>query len=212
MKARRLTWLAGILIAVGLVTGTAATAHADAPVASDTPNSLAAAASVTNVCGNGGFGYCMNDWNGTSNTVKMYYGGNSNENFGVIFLSDMCNHGVSTDTCPISVPGYHFGGAAIEAFKYIANGSCVGTDANALMVLTACPDSFGNGGGNGTIMLRFVNSSCQASNQLFSMNRYWTNKDQTGTGVWAQSGGAIGAQGFFDARNVTHTCWGIVNG
>lgn len=41
----------------------------------------AAQAQISQVCGNTGTGYCMNAWNGGP-SVKMYYGGYSNDNFG----------------------------------------------------------------------------------------------------------------------------------
>src|SRR5690348_7293797 len=45
------------------------------------------------ICGNGGSGYCMNDWNGAYQYVKMYNGGASHEDFGVIFEVSACGSG-----------------------------------------------------------------------------------------------------------------------
>jgi hypothetical protein len=41
----------------------------------------AAQAQISQVCGNTASGYCINAWNGGP-SVKMYYGGYSNDNFG----------------------------------------------------------------------------------------------------------------------------------
>jgi hypothetical protein len=82
------------------------------------------------ICGNSGSGYCMNDWNGANQYVKMYYGGVSHEDFGVIFEVSACGSGVvtynaSTGTgCPFS-DGHidaNFAGWPIVQVKYWPTG------------------------------------------------------------------------------------------
>lgn len=163
------------------------------------------------ICGNGGTGYCLNDWNGNTNlgaAVKMYNGGVSNENFQAVQLTSMCDGGLATSTCPINVSGVNLAGYPIVKLQYNNSSKCVGTNSSSQAVLGTCPDSSGNGGSNGTIFVRFYNSNCaQFQNNSFAgflANRYWTNNDGQLEDLF--SGGNPGVQAFFGGGN--GTCWG----
>jgi hypothetical protein len=131
------------------------------------------------ICGNGGTGYCMNDWNGglNNNPVKMYYGGSSNEDFYTVQLNP-CNSsppGEVTETCPFTVgSGYNasFDGDPIFAVEYAGTGYCIGTTGQQAGgptgILTACPDYSGDGGGDGTMWIG-------TSDGNFAVTRYWIN-------------------------------------
>src|SRR5215471_2534943 len=71
-----------------------------------------AGASTSQVCGNGGSGYCLNDWGGAGHSgdaIKMYYGGTTNDDFYVQKVNWCSGHdtvqsrgrGDSTD-CPFA--------------------------------------------------------------------------------------------------------------
>lgn len=168
------------------------------------------------ICGNGGTGYCLNEWNGKTNigaAIKMYYGGNSNENYYVHFLTNMCNGGYATSTCPINAPGVNVAGRPIVSIEFSGNNfGCVATNGSGQAVMGVCPDDSGNGGSNGTIMVWQITGISTGAcpfqgNGTFSgylVDRYWSNTDQQQEDLF--SGGNPGVQAFFGGGN--GTCWG----
>lgn len=185
---------------IGVIAAAAAITMA---IAGTTP----ALATQQETCGNSGTGYCLNDWGGhdyANDPVKMYYGSSSNEDFYPFLLGNMCNNGYATSTCPINVPGVNLTGQEIVAIGY-GPGGCLVTTAGAFAVLGACPDSYGNGGSNGVIMVTKTNSQCPGGGyQSYFVDRYWSNKDQRA--VYLESGGNPGVQAYFQINS--GTCWG----
>jgi hypothetical protein len=169
--------------------------------------STPAVASQAQVCGNGGSGYCLNDWGGqhhAGDAIKMYYGNSSNEDFVPTLLSGMCNHGYATSTCPINVPGINLSGSEIAELKY-GPGGCLVTTGSALAVLGTCADGSGNGGSNGIIMVTYeYNNQCTGAKESYLADRYWTNRDQQIVSL--TSGGNPGLQAYFAIGSIT--CWG----
>lgn len=196
MRLRRRT--AAILLAALAVTGLTA------PPASATQQQI---------CGNGGTGYCLNDWGGggNGNPVKMYNGGNSNEDFffqtenecykggldGWVHWVTSTAMGDATD-CPFTHASLDktYWNDNVGEVQY-ANGWCAATNATAGAILGQCVE--GGTPANGVIM---VETPC-GSNYL--IDRYWTDR-QGGSIFSLQSGGNPGVQAFFGGGTVT--CWG----
>jgi hypothetical protein len=171
-----------------------------------------------NICGNGGTGYCLNDWNngGSGSQVKMNYGHTPNSDFSFVSLSFMCHDGhvhanAPYGPCPFtngSGLNTQMDGANIFALRH-SNGLCVGTtssDVNTIM--TDCPDSYGNGGGWSTIYAEATNANCQ-SGPWFAESRYWSDAYTSLSSL--QSGGNVGIQASIGVQNSTATCWGWVS-
>lgn len=169
-----------------------------------------ASAQTESLCGNGGSGYCMNDWNdgGSANPVKMYYGGYSNDAF---FLEavDLCSSGpYVTSDCPFTntTLDKNLEGEWIAQIVYSNNGLCVGTNSSGDGALAKCNNTTtGTGGGNGTIVVLAVQGSCNASNEGILINRYYTNIN--GEYEEMASGGSVGSALNLEAGN-SGTCWG----
>jgi hypothetical protein len=167
------------------------------------------------ICGNNGTGYCLNDWNAKQTegaAIKMFNGGNSNENFNVQQLTSMCNNGVATSTCPINVSGVNLTGGTIVKLRYMSGPFCVATNSSGQAVLGVCPDLSGNGGDDGTIFVWWdtgvMTGPCALTTGSqftgYLANRYWTNNDGQLEDLF--SGGNPGVQAFFGGGN--GTCWG----
>lgn len=121
----------------------------------------AQAAAVTNVCGNGGSGYCLNAWNGGP-YVRMYYGHSSNENFQVEGVDTCMGSGAVMSTragdpinCPFSDPNLDYnlrGAPTVRIVYFLPSGTgikCVGTGnlngQRDVGYLGSCGDPYGNG-------------------------------------------------------------------
>lgn len=185
MRLRRLALLAALLVPLALLAGSAG-------------------ATSSQICGNQGSGYCLNDWGGhdvAGNPVKMYYGGYGNENFFNYPLVNMCGSGLVTATCPgLGAAQSSYIGQPIYEIAY-GPGGCISDNGTGGVVLGTCPDSYGNGGSSGTIYVRvqYAPGSC------IYINRLWTAYYGTGAGL--QSGGNIGVQAT-DNYTGTLTDWG----
>lgn len=180
------------------------------------------------LCGNGGSGYCMNAWNGGP-TVKMYNGGVTNEDFTYRDVN-VCNgkNKVESNTapyhdganCPFTNTGIdnQLRGATIVELEDLNNDECVGTgDINSqqdIGYLGSCGNSSGVGAIDGAFdVIGFEtpdgNGSCPIGN--FLVNRYWTNTYGTNQLAFVQSGGNpntylfVGSIPPFDTEP---TCWG----
>lgn len=192
MRLRKLiTGLSMIAGAAALVLATGGIAHA----------------SQQAICGNGGSGYCINDWGGGGNgsAVNMYYGGSSNEDFHVVLLSGMCNHGYVTSTCPGGNTSAFLNGDALDEVQYANTGSCVAATSGGKGVLGTCANSAGNGGATGVIDLGVsLGSNCNSGNQEGVANRHYTDINGAVEG-WL-SGGGVGTPLYLDSA--AFTCWG----
>jgi hypothetical protein len=208
MRFRKWKTTAAILLLAGAVTAPA--------VVSATP---ALAAGNSNICGNRGTGYCLNDWNGggSGNPVKMYYGNYYNDHFSIYYLNK-CNAGDQVLGAPYYCPFANHaldnsmaGDFIFAEYYYNSADSCVATNGSGDAILGACPDALGNGGANGTVMVQEYTSSCGPvdSDFFLAVDRYWS--DQYGTKAFQQSGGNPGIQAFLNyTSQSTATCWGYV--
>lgn len=167
------------------------------------------------ICGNGGSGYCLNDWGngGSGNAVKMYNGGVANDNFyfqpvnacdgGSVILSDCAS--------AWGAQGGNLVGASITRVKYINSGPgyglCVGTNSSGDAIMAACGDDTGSGAGNGVIMAFIHNETCNTGSEAKVVDRYWSK--QYGVLSLLESGGNVGVQAFLNYSDAdTATCWG----
>jgi hypothetical protein len=166
------------------------------------------------ICTNGGGGHCLNNWNGggINNNVKMGQNGWSHQDFGTAQLTQLCGSGRVTNTCP------NFGDATINTallgsflvvVKNISSGLCVGSgqfDNRGL--LETCPNTAGNGGGWGTILIERQNvNNCFAQNgdtQLTS--NHWTALNDFVTNLTGSE--TNGAQTTFVGNVSLEACWG----
>jgi hypothetical protein len=178
-----------------------------------------ALASSSQVCGNGGSGYCLNDWGGagqSGDAVKMYYGGTSNDDFYVQKVNWCSGHDTVQSTaapwhdstnCPFANTAWdaNLHGYAIVQVTYINNtNECVATASAAKAVLGVCADPLsGSGGANGVINVLWP-QSCGS----YFMNRYWTDANG-GRESFLASGNAVGNQAIYTSPG--GTCWGGFN-
>jgi hypothetical protein len=181
-------------------------------------SSPAAHASTPSICGNGGTGYCLNAWGGggTDLPVKMYNGGVANDAYNFQQIVFMCHDGhvhaaAPYGPCPFNNSSLdsQMNGAVIFEIASGRDGLCVGSTSSTVgSTEEACPDSFGNFGGWGTIYAQAGNSSCQ-SPKFFAESRYWS--DAYGGLSSLASGGNVGKQAFTSPNTSGATCWGWVN-
>jgi hypothetical protein len=179
-----------------------AVAHAKPPAAS-----AGAAATVDPIfCAGTGSGLCLNrkSCHSTVGTqvIMWAHDFDSCEDFGQVELSTMCGGGSVTSTCPFTVgSGLNttFLGYPIEAIKAYNEGKCLATDSNGNGVLGTCPDSSGNGGSNGTIVI-FANNEHVVS-------RYWSDANfalgEYDTPAYTCSPGTQGVQVILNAATAT---------
>lgn len=173
-----------------------------------------ASASSSQVCGNGGSGYCLNDWGGagqSGDAVKMEYGGTTNDAFYVQKVNRCSGHdtvqsierGDSTN-CPFANANwdYTLRGDPIVQIVYINNTSeCVGSASSPNAVLGVCADPLsGSGGANGVVNVLWP-QSCGS----YFMSRYWTDANG-GQDTFLSSGNAVGNQANYTVGG--GTCWG----
>jgi hypothetical protein len=178
-----------------------------------------ALASSSQVCGNSGTGYCLNDWGGagqSGDAVKMYYGGTTNDDFYVQEVNWCSGHDTVQSTaaphhdstnCPFANTNWdaNLAGDPIVQVTYINNTTqCVATTSSPKAVLGSCANPLsGSGGANGVINVLW-NQSCGA----YFMNRYWTDAN-SGNDTFLASGNAPGNQAQFTVGG--GTCWGGFN-
>jgi len=182
-----------------------------------------AQATQTQICGNSGSGYCMNNWNDAFQSVKMYYGSSSNEAFVTVQINP-CNSnppGFVTSTCPFAVgSGYNSALEGEPIFEvqyigYLGTSYCVGSTGvqagGATAVMVGCPNNNGSGGGNGTIWVAWGG---QGSYTGYVITRYWADYYYTYFGQKCCntipsvfSGGSLGAPLFMGSQT-NATQWG----
>lgn len=170
-----------------------------------------AAASSSQVCGNEGSGYCLNDWGGgghSGDAVKMYYGGTSNDDF---YVQDVnrCNGGYTVtatsygdpSNCPFGDVSLDntYRGQPIVQITYINNSAmCVGSTSSDYAVLASCANPItGSGGGTGVIMIQEGGGP-----PTFFVDRYAS--DQHSAARFLTSGGNVGVQANYNGQ----TIWG----
>ena len=119
------------------------------------------------ICGNGGSGYCLNDWNNqvAGYPVLMYYGGNPNEEFSAQAINRCGGHNYVTDPdrgygttyCPFANHqlDYDTAGDPIVQLRYGSTNLCVAANtANGQAVMGDCNSvSTGTGGAVGTVQI-----------------------------------------------------------
>jgi hypothetical protein len=176
----------------------------------------AAGASTSQVCGNGGTGYCLNDWGGggaSGDAVKMYYGGTANDDFYVQEVNRCSGQDTvqsvyyhDSTNCPFGNTGLdqQFWGDPIVQITYTNNESqCVGSTSSDYAVLASCANPIsGSGGGTGVIMVT-VEAPCSSHTDFAFADRYAS--DQHGRAYWLTSGGNVGVQAYYGSSNVS--CW-----
>lgn len=158
---------------------------------------VAHASGVTRICGNAGSGYCLNDWGGADaqgDAIKMYYGGNSNENFWVHHLTTFCGGlGYIGSSCTSqwgASGGLELGNDAVMIVY--GPGGCIGSDNNGLAILTSCPNDSGVGGGTGTVFA-YSNTTCfGCAHTATFASRPWSHS--SGQIANLESGGNVGFQ------------------
>ena len=176
-----------------------------------------AGASTSQVCGNGGSGYCINDWGGAGRSgdqVNMYYGGTSNDDFYVQAVNRCSGHDTvqSTDwhnatNCPFGNKTWDsdLHGDYIVQVTYTNNSvECVASKGSNVdsfyAVLGVCANPLnGSGGANGVIDVLLPQQGCD-----FLVNRYWTDASG-GPEVSLESSGYVGGPAYFLNPG---TCWG----
>jgi hypothetical protein len=182
---------------------------------------VAAYASSNQICGNGGSGYCLNDWSagGYGNPVKMYYGGYGNEDF-YLQAVNRCG-GDTVTTANGGCPFYNFNldqeykGDLIVQVVYGPKGLCIAdTNISAKADLGDCA-SISSSGSYGAIQILYGDINCIGTlspsgwiTQGYLVDRYWSDVyDTTNT---LTSGGNPGVQAKF--ADGLGTCWGNPNG
>ena len=175
-----------------------------------------AAASTSQVCGNGGSGYCLNDWGGagaSGDAVKMYYGGYANDAFYVQEVN-RCNGGTTVTStyygdrsnCPFGNAGLdqQFWNHSIVQIVYTNNQSqCVAVNGSGQAILNSCANPItGSGGANGVIMVT-AQAPCSSHTDFAFADRYVS--DQHARAYWLTSGGNPGVQAYYGSSNVS--CW-----
>jgi hypothetical protein len=167
-----------------------------------------AGASTSQVCGNGGSGYCLNDWGGAGHSgdaVKMYNGGTRNDDFYVQEVN-RCNGGDTvTSTCPFgntSLDNQFLNDPIVEIVDTNAETECVGATSSDYAVLASCANPInGSGGGNGVIMVAV--QACYTPYGYGFVNRYAS--DPHSRPYWLTSGGNPGVQAYYGSSSVS--CW-----
>lgn len=171
----------------------------------------AAGASISQVCGNEGSGYCLNDWGGagaSGDAVKMYYGGTRNDDF---YVQDVnrCNGGYrvtarsygDASNCPFADVSLdsNYRGQPIVQITYTNNSvMCVGSTSSDFAVLGVCADPItGSGGAQGVIMIQVGGAP-----PAFFVDRYAS--DQHSAARFLTSGGNLGVQANYNGQ----TIWG----
>jgi hypothetical protein len=168
----------------------------------------AALASTSQVCGNGGTGYCLNDWGGaglSGDAIKMYAGGTANDDFYVQAVNRCNGSYVATTSCPFSSSqnnNFAAGGDVVEIVDTNNESECVASTSSFKAVLGSCADPLtGAGGANGVIMVLHFDEC--SSGDIGFIDRYAS--DSQGLS-WLTSGGNPGVQAFYDTTLVS--CWG----
>lgn len=154
-------------------------------------------------------GHAMNDWfNGTiseDTEIAMWTAGKGNEDFYPTELTGMCNHGLSTSTCPVNDVGSQLSGYPIIELLYSGSdgvGGCVSFAYDSIYAtLGDCANNNGSGGADGVVMIAV---NCGGNNN-YLVDRYWTQGTSQLNSV-DDPGGTGSGSGVYDGEG-TPTCW-----
>jgi hypothetical protein len=218
MIRKLLLVLSGVTLLAAVTTGSAYARPAltTSPLVVNGPQ----ASSITEICAQGGSGYCLNDWNAVSSgdAVKMYNSGVTNDNFGENLLTGYCNGGHVTDgvhspgpACPFVVgSGYNSAYEGDQMIEIISNvsGACIGTDEHSIANLGPCPPTRGGVGSN--IWVLATPECGTLSGTYYYINVYWSNSPDNSDAASLQSGGAIGNNAYVVGVHDT-SCWRYEN-
>jgi hypothetical protein len=180
----------------------------------------AAWASTSNVCGNGGSGYCLNDWGGAGaggDAVKMEYGGYTNDAFLVVKVNRCSGKDTvqsagypfyNSTNCPFGNADldYEFHGDFIVEIMYVHNeAECVATNNGARAYLDSCATPLnGAGGANGVIQI--ISPTGGTEGGYAFLDKYLT--DEADNPAWLASGGNPGVQAYYTGLGYDRTAWG----
>jgi hypothetical protein len=179
--------------------------------------STQAQATPSQVCGNGGTGYCLNDWGGagaSGDAIKMFNGGTTNDDFIVQEVNRCSGHDTvqstakgNTTNCPFSDTSLdaHFAGKTIVQIVYTNNETqCVGGGAGVSAALASCANPLsGSGGGTGVIQVMYSQTCFNGFSGTVFVNRAISDVDGTS---WLVSGGNPGT--LAEYIGAANTCWG----
>jgi hypothetical protein len=167
------------------------------------------------ICGNGGTGYCLNAWGGGP-AVKMYNGGVANDNFAEIsvaacdedvYVNQFCANEWGSGGSSLVAAGAHLGRIQYNG-PGPYNGYCAGTGGSGTAVLTSCGDiTDGGGAGNGVIMAVLTPSGCDGTNRELIVDRYWSSSQHNNALSYIWSGGNPGLPAYMN-KTLAATCWG----
>jgi hypothetical protein len=170
----------------------------------------AALASTSQMCGNGGTGYCLNDWGGAGqpgDAIKMYAGGTTNDDFYVQAVNRCNGSYIATTSCPFSSSAnnnFAAGGDIVQIVDTNNESECVASTTSFHAVLGSCANPIsGAGGANGVIMVTHFAECSGGLGDVGFIDRYAS--DAQGLS-WLASGGNPGVQAYYSLGLVT--CWG----
>lgn len=182
---RRAFAIVALLVVVGVWQGGGATpAHASLPY-------FCVISSAPDIQGLN----CLNDWNngGSGNLIRMFNGGNPNENFSRQLLTGRCGGGFVTATCPFAntVFDSRYEGFPIYQLVYGSTGLCVaGGNAASAAVLGQCNDpSTGTGGAVATVLI---------DHNDYMISLYWSNQGGGPDAACMESMALSGAGSYVD--------------
>jgi hypothetical protein len=162
------------------------------------------------ICGNGGTGYCINAWGGGP-SIKMYYGGNTNETFNINALTLCDPAGTVTETCPFNnteAPGLNnslLGDPVVDFEDASSNNQCIAAGTLGHAAMGSCPTSSGSGGAAGTIDVLYLAGQNGNHYQFEAVNRAGSNG--AGYMVGLASSGSLEGPLDYAASNLT--LWGL---
>lgn len=144
-----------------------------------------ASATQQQICDSESGYYCMNNWNGSNQYVKMYSGGVSHEDFVTRFNTTECGTGTVQSTmqgdsrnCPFTDKYLDdvTWNMPIVQIEYGPTGQCIGTTSAGTAWMGACAGNNGVGGGTGTTMIY------DSLGQYYEgyIDRYWSDYYSSG--------------------------------
>lgn len=135
--------------------------------------------------------YCLNAWDGGP-WIKTYTVGVANDYFYVVQLTEMCNKGVSTSSCPLS-GSLNIPGLLIYQIQYGNEyaghtNNCLADDGarDGQTAFGYCNALNGTGGSDGTIYLAYHGTCPSGSN--IAISREWTDSFGNYRGIYFLDG------------------------
>jgi hypothetical protein len=125
---------------------------------------------------------CFNQKGGLNNynqPVIGYPPGDDNNAFGFKYMSLMCGGGKVTSNCPFTVGSDlndRYEGDYIAAVENQNTAdTCVGTAGNGAAIETACPDEYGENGGDGSIFILSPANGNPEDQPYYLVSRFWSD-------------------------------------